>query len=320
MYNNCEFLSYLNIQNPIIPTFNMPAFNIPNWDMSIFNSYMQTFSSPIQYQPVMNFSLPFGDSFNNFSFNNYTINPFKTDFYSTTFTRSFTSNTNKSEVIKDQDIISSAGTNNISELFDENTKICIKKVKDGSSMPYLLIGPENVDPNEKLPVIVYLHGLYQRGSNPDLLEKFEYDPAVIMKNWDLKNFRGYIICPQLPEGGSWCRKNTEQSVRNLLNEFQSTYNVDKDNISLIGFSLGGAGALYLANEMSDVFKKAVTLSPYEPGNLGTSMRIPTKAFAGGKRVAKGRQKGGKKGGKTPPFAFGKTFSCFTPQKKGSFAI
>ena len=32
--------------------------------------------------------------------------------------------------------------------------------------------------------------------------------------------------------------------------------------------------------MDDVFKKAVTLSPYEPGNLGSSMRIPTKAFAG----------------------------------------
>ena len=148
-------------------------------------------------------------------------------------------------------------------------------------MPYLLIRPENVNPNEKLPVLVYLHGLYQRGSNPDLLESKEYDPAVIMKKWNLKNFRGYIICPQLPSGGSWCRKQTEKSVRNVLKEFQSTHNVDKDNISLIGFSLGGAGALYLANEMSDVFKKAVTLSPYEPGNLGQSMKIPTKAFAGG---------------------------------------
>lgn len=151
-------------------------------------------------------------------------------------------------------------------------------------MPYLLIGPENVDPNEKLPVLVYLHGLYNVGSNPDDLEKFNYDPANIVRKWNLSNFRGYILCPQI-SSKSWCNKNAEAKLRSVLTEFESTHNVDKSNISLIGFSLGGAGTLYMANEMSDVFKKAVALSPYNPGNLekhGNKMKIPTKAFAGSK--------------------------------------
>lgn len=250
---------------------------LPFMNMQMFNPYMWMFSFPVQYPPANNFFFPFGGG--NFGMPNYMFNIFgnNTNSNSTTNTNSST----RTNTTTQKQSAPAKTSKKSTELFDRNTKLSIKKVTKGS-MPYLLIGPENVDPNEKLPVLVYLHGLYQKGSNPDLLESKEYDPAVIMKKWNLKNFRGYVLCPQLPTGGSWCRKNTEKSVRNLLNEFESTHNVDKDNISLIGFSLGGAGALYMANEMSDVFKKAVTLSPYEPGNLGSKMKIPTKAFAGGK--------------------------------------
>ena len=228
--------------------------------------FMPMFMPMPQFMPL-NFNFNFGGTQLKTQGNNTNTNT-NTDNDTDTNTNT---NTNKS---------SSANSYKSTKLFDKDAKLSIKKVTKGS-MPYLLIGPENVDPNEKLPVLVSLHGLYQKGSNPDLLQSKEYDPAVIMKKWNLKNFRGYILCPQLPAGKSgWCNKGNEQKLRSLLNEFESTHNVDKDNISLMGFSLGGAGALYFANEMSDVFKKAVTLSPYEPGNLGSKMKIPTKAFAG----------------------------------------
>ena len=256
-----------------------------NMNMQMFNPW----SLSIPYFPqlqggfpsVFNFSSPFGGNlFGNFGFPNFSLNNFQMSpmqfncwnnmgwYPSSTSTNSVSSSKSSSSVKK-------------GKLFDSNTKLSITKVKNGA-MPYLLIGPSDVKPGEKLPVLVYLHGIKQKGTNPDLLEKFNYDPAVIMKKWNLKNFRGYILCPQLPAGAKWCSKSSEKSVRNLLKEFESSHNIDKDNISLIGFSLGGAGALYFANEMSDVFKKAVTLSPYEPGNLGKSMKIPVKAFSGGR--------------------------------------
>jgi len=254
---------------PIMSNFNIPMFN-----------------SGMMF-PFMQYSFPSFPSI--FSMPNFIFNPMfamnsmmsmpQINFGNSAKSNS-TPSTNKSDDTTPQGPSSPAKSYKSTKLFDENTKLSITKVKKGS-MPYLLIGPEKVDPNEKLPVLVSLHGLYQKGSNPDLLESKEYDPAVIMKKWNLKNFRGYILCPQLSAGKSgWCNKNNEQKLRTLLKEFESTHNVDKDNISLMGFSLGGAGALYFANEMSDVFKKAVTLSPYEPGNLGKKMKIPTKAFAG----------------------------------------
>ena len=305
---------------------------ISDFNMQMFNPYTMTFPFAMQYPSNFSFLPSFGGNFwGDFSFTNNMFNSFNSIFsmnYNSiplpqnTLWNSpnynFTSSTNNYGTTSTQ----KQSTSKKAKLFDDNTKIHITKVKNGA-MPYLLIGPENVDPNEKLPVLVYLHGIDQRGSNPDLLEKYEYDPAVIMKNWNLKNFRGYILCPQLPKNGSWCRKSTEQSVRKLLTEFESTHNVDKDKISLIGFSLGGAGALYLANEMSDVFKKAVTLSPYNPGNLSSKMKIPTKAFAGGNddnrdggpiKMTKGRLKNilgeenckiipGKSHGQLPPTVF-----------------
>lgn len=259
---------------------------MPNFNMQTLGPYMLTPPFSAQFMPAFNIPPLFGGNpMGNWSMPNFMFNSCNTIFSIGSmplmqnnfftgggFTPAITSTSkNKS---------SSTKTTKKAKLFDSNTTLSITKVTKGS-MPYLLIGPKDVDTNEKLPVIVYLHGLYQVGKNPDLLDNYQYDPAVIMKKWNLKNFRGYILCPQTPIK-SWCRSSVEKSLRGLLKEFESSHNVDKDNISLIGFSLGGAGALYMANEMSDVFKKAVALSPYEPGNLGSSMKIPTKVYAGGK--------------------------------------
>lgn len=124
-----------------------------------------------------------------------------------------------------------------------------------------------------MPVIVYLHGQGEINLGQTGLEK-DNQPAGIISNWDdLQGFNGYIICPTLSggyatkAGKNWTNGQAESYIRHALADFESTHNVDDDKIFVGGHSLGGMGALYMAENMDDVFSKAFVLSGYGNGDL-----------------------------------------------------
>jgi len=167
------------------------------------------------------------------------------------------------------------------KLFDENTKLTTDFVKDGN-MNYLVIAPDNVDPNEELPVLMYLHGSGQCGAGEKGLKQ-TYCPAGFMKNWNLKNFRGYIICPVLPKSkDSWQGKDGK--LRTLLDNFSQTHKINKNKIALTGGSLGGAGAVYMATHMKDVFCRTAALSAYgsgcDPEELNADGKVRIRGYYG----------------------------------------
>ncbi|MBR2069466.1 MAG: hypothetical protein IJ877_06875 [Candidatus Gastranaerophilales bacterium] len=151
-----------------------------------------------------------------------------------------------------------------SPLFDKDFNITMNYVNDRPCMNYLLIGPENPDPNEELPVIVYLHGSGEVGSGENGMYRV-HGPGGFINDLDLENFNGYIICPHLSgeyNAGSWTNGDAEKYLREMLDDFQNTHAVDSDKIALTGASLGGAGVIYQAQHMNDVFCKAVSMSGY----------------------------------------------------------
>ena len=135
----------------------------------------------------------------------------------------------------------------VEDLFDPSIKLT-KTVINKGGMPYLLIAPEGVGPNEELPVLVYLHGSGERGNDPSILANNSFCPGGIMNNWGLNNFRGYIICPQTSER-NWKSDTNAAAIDRILTDFCSTHNVNKGKIALAGASLGGDGAVYLAGRM-----------------------------------------------------------------------
>lgn len=157
----------------------------------------------------------------------------------------------------------------------------------GDTPPYLIIGPENVDPDEELPVIVYMHGSGEVNAGQEGLERYN-QPGGIIPEWDLEGFNGYIICPTLSgnyatnANSNWTNGTAESYLRNVLNDFETTHNVDTDRIFVGGHSLGGNGALYMAEHMDDVFSKAFVLSGYEHDNLYNieNIKIPIIGFNG----------------------------------------
>lgn len=157
----------------------------------------------------------------------------------------------------------------------------------GDTPPYLLIKPENVAPDEELPVIVYLHGSGQLNRGKAGLENYN-QPGAIIPNWELEGFNGYVICPTLSgkyadkSDSRWTTATAQKYVRNLLDDFESEHNVDTNKVFIGGHSLGANGAIYMAEKMDDIFSKAFILSGYEHDNLYNiqNVKIPIIGYNG----------------------------------------
>ncbi|MBQ4646850.1 MAG: hypothetical protein IJB79_05845 [Candidatus Gastranaerophilales bacterium] len=154
-----------------------------------------------------------------------------------------------------------------SDFFDENVVPKWEVAQDDTRMPYAVIAPEDVDPNEELPVIVFLHGAGELGNVNKTDFKVYQD---IIKSMELEGFRGYILCPGL-KSGLWASDYAVECVDEILTSFSETHNIMEDNVSLAGHSLGGQGTIYMLahNTFNDGvgfdFHRGAVISGY---NLG----------------------------------------------------
>ncbi len=166
----------------------------------------------------------------------------------------------------------------------KNSKISMQFINDGKTIPYLLIGPKNAQPN--LPLLVYLHGSNPRDPLNVKNSAYGIGPANIMKNWNLENPNAYIAIPVLEKGkfqARWASDKGAEYVKDLVNTITQEHSINKSKISIAGHSLGGWGAQYIAGKLKGMFHKAAALSPsraakYTPQSLG----IPFKVYVGEK--------------------------------------
>lgn len=153
-------------------------------------------------------------------------------------------------------------------------------VNDGTSIPYGLFTPSSVSQNEETPLLVWLHGSGEVGSNGATFVNAGL-PAVL-KNWKLDGFNAYIICPHLTNGygGSWSNTKSLNNLNSLLDKFIKENKIDTDKIMLSGHSMGGLGSMYVAYHSPNRYSALAVLSGYNPGVDLSGIKIPTVGYVG----------------------------------------
>ena len=155
---------------------------------------------------------------------------------------------------------------------------------------YLLFLPTayGKDPQQKWPLILFLHGSGTRGSNVDNL-KFEALPQILEFTPD---FPAIVLSPQLTDENNeefWTGERVVESVFTLLDEVQSTYSVDPTRVYLTGVSIGGNGTWAYGLRYPDRFAALVpamgffgdTSGFFVPDNICDLKNVPIWAFHGG---------------------------------------
>jgi len=109
------------------------------------------------------------------------------------------------------------------------------------SANYLLFLPQGYgeDPARRWPLILFLHGAGERGSDLSLVKR--HGPPRLAEERP-GDFPFIIVSPQCPEGQTW----DVDTLLALLDEVCDQYAVDEDRVYLTGLSMGGMGSFALA--------------------------------------------------------------------------
>ena len=147
------------------------------------------------------------------------------------------------------------------------------------SLGYLLFLPKGYaeKPDQKWPMILFLHGMGERGD--DLARvKVHGIPKVVEQRED---FPFIAISPQCPDTSFWTAE--VEALNALLDEIVTKYAVDEDRIYLTGLSMGGFGTWSLAMAYPERF---AALAPIcgrgNPEKAHVLKDIPVWVFHGAK--------------------------------------
>jgi len=158
------------------------------------------------------------------------------------------------------------------------------RVTKSLRLPYLLHLPDTyaAEPERTWPLILFLHGVGERGDDLALVKNHGI-AKVVEEREDLP-----FICvsPQCPADTWW--SDHIEALDALLNEITSAYGVDTERICLTGLSMGGYGAWHLAVTYPDRFAAVVPICGGGflfhgfPERVCTLKDVPVWAFHGAK--------------------------------------
>ena len=149
-------------------------------------------------------------------------------------------------------------------------------------LPYNLHQPTQaaVNPQAKYPLVIYLHGGGERGSNEEHLASRHALPFFASSNslltpQNLVNKPAYIVAPQCnceffsnewSSGGgapfsiSGSPSRYGKALTDLIEHLKATYQIDADRIYVTGISMGGGGSWELAARRPDLIAAAIPMS------------------------------------------------------------
>jgi predicted peptidase len=166
--------------------------------------------------------------------------------------------------------------------------------KDGYVLRYRIYIPKNYDCGETYPLVLFLHGAGERGSDNDLqlvngIQTLFNDPKSPI-------YDSIVVAPQCPadhkwvncdwESGYYSIKDTPESaelenVRALLGELIDYYNVDRDRVYVTGLSMGGYGTWDLLSRFGAMFAAGIPIcGGGDPSYADKLKRIPIRTFHG----------------------------------------
>ncbi|MEI6575776.1 MAG: PHB depolymerase family esterase [Bacteroidota bacterium] len=164
-------------------------------------------------------------------------------------------------------------------------------IRGKDSLPYRLLQPKNPKAGKTYPLVIFLHGSGERGSDNEK----QLANGVFLFADSLEKYPAYVIVPQCPAGRRWVEADwtlpfpvqPEQIsislslVIQLTDSLMNSLPIDSKRIYLTGLSMGGKGSLDLAYRYPDKFAAVVAVCGSADVKIARIIKdIPLWAFHG----------------------------------------
>ena len=173
------------------------------------------------------------------------------------------------------------------------------RTSDDESLPYRFLRPDpavlKARPDGKFPIVLFLHGAGERGT--DNRNQLKYFGDAITKPENRQKFPCFVIAPQCRNNKKWAdvdwsKKVTEDLPKEaseqakvalaILDEVVKKYPVDEKRIYLTGLSMGGYGSWDIACRYPDKFAAVVPIcGGGDNAQAAKLVKLPIFCFHGG---------------------------------------
>lgn len=142
---------------------------------------------------------------------------------------------------------------------------------------YRKLLPQNFDPQESYPLVLFLHGAGERGS--DNTRQLTHGSTLFTNPLSRDAFPAVVLMPQCPEDDYWAQVAIDRSsypiglefhyekgptpsmqkVMALLEQYLAEPYTDPSRVYVVGLSMGGMGTFEILSRMPDTFAAAVPI-------------------------------------------------------------
>lgn len=145
-------------------------------------------------------------------------------------------------------------------------------------LPYRLLVPAGYTSSTSYPLIIFLHGQGERGTNNTSQMNNNANGALaLVSTANQAAHPCFMICPQAHIDYGWNATNEAQIIA-VIDQLLATYNIDRDRVYVTGLSMGGAGTWDIIQRYPHRFACAVPQSGWGAGNYARLVTLPIWAF------------------------------------------
>jgi predicted peptidase len=127
---------------------------------------------------------------------------------------------------------------------------------DANEFNYQIYMPPTVKSETNLPVIVFLHGIGQRGSNG--VVPITGAAGAIARHY-FGQVPAIVLLPQCRQGSYWSDPVMDEMVMKALAQTVEEFSADARRVYLIGVSMGGYGVWHFAHNHPHKFAALVSI-------------------------------------------------------------
>lgn len=150
------------------------------------------------------------------------------------------------------------------------------------TIPYRLLRPEEEKGNQKYPLVLFLHGSGECGT--DNIINLRFITPLFMKAESRTKYPCYLLIPQCPTDSGWAGKDDHgpgDIVMDLNDSLSKKANIDTRRIYVTGLSMGGYGTWYLLAKYPGKFAAAAPIcGGGDPAKASVMRNIPVWVFHG----------------------------------------
>jgi predicted peptidase len=152
--------------------------------------------------------------------------------------------------------------------FVERWEARVFKNSQGETLPYRLLQPKHYDKTKTYPLVVFLHGMGERGSD-NQVQLINGVSELFASDAVRNKYPAFVFAPQCPNNddsqiGSWSNwepgkpaiTNPTRLALEIVSCLQHEFSIDENRMYLGGLSMGGFGTWNIIQEYPTLFAAA----------------------------------------------------------------